>query len=245
MAGNLDVQDVLEPPTPSRSYDQHKLREGLKYADIALRNTHGKLSPIGIHALKIYKDACARMLDLELQIAELEEGEMPEEDEKIFKLWSQRLTAEVDAYIKLLRTGKDHDRCALHINMQEACVSVGFNLYDMQAYDIGKRLHDDFCDLPNIVPASQVAELQLMQQLIDAIINLWIEKKGEEDNVERWAPTEILEGLMDGFSMENVAEETVKRKTATGEVVKALRKRLRDQEPSKGLGETFDQGLAS
>ncbi|MCJ1421830.1 hypothetical protein MMC32_008197 [Xylographa parallela] len=160
---------------------------------------------------------------------------------------SERLLSETDDYRKLLKTGIGHDKCSLHITIQQACVSVGFDMNDMLAIiklyatrnelmhanllllikqgkpiTLAKRLHDDFCDLPNIVPASQVAEMQLMQQLIDAIINLWFKKQGQEDNVERWAPTEILECLMDEFAVEDAGEEAVKWKKATEAITQVL-----------------------
>ncbi|KAI9769444.1 MAG: hypothetical protein M1839_003658 [Geoglossum umbratile] len=62
------VKDVPPPPHPPRNaldYEQENIKERLIYADCALRNPERKLSPIGIRALKLYKDACARLLDLE------------------------------------------------------------------------------------------------------------------------------------------------------------------------------------
>src|SRR4051812_28203910 len=62
------VTEVLKPPMPppnASGYDEKHLREGLKYADSTLRNTLRKLSPIGTRALALYKEACARLLDLE------------------------------------------------------------------------------------------------------------------------------------------------------------------------------------
>jgi hypothetical protein len=60
------------------------LKKALKYADCTLRNQGRKLSPIGQHALALYKDACARLLDLE-------EGEVfedrPEELEVVKGEW--------------------------------------------------------------------------------------------------------------------------------------------------------------
>ncbi|KAI9778772.1 MAG: hypothetical protein M1839_007862 [Geoglossum umbratile] len=66
------------PPQPPRSaldYLQKNLKERLIYADCTLRNSECKPSPIGIRALKLYKDDCARLLDLE-------EGEVFEGGEK-------------------------------------------------------------------------------------------------------------------------------------------------------------------
>lgn len=62
------VTEPLNPPHPLPNisdYNENRLKEGLKYADSTLRDPLRKLSPIGMHALKLYKDACARLLDLE------------------------------------------------------------------------------------------------------------------------------------------------------------------------------------
>ena len=67
-----DYQDIVKnvppPPKPLQNaldYKDKNLKERLIYADHALRNPERKLSPIGIRALKLYKDACARLLHLE------------------------------------------------------------------------------------------------------------------------------------------------------------------------------------
>jgi hypothetical protein len=73
------ITEVLKPPMPppnASGYDKKHLREGLKYADFTLRNTERRLSPIGTRALMLYKDACARLLDLE-------EGEVYDEEEEV------------------------------------------------------------------------------------------------------------------------------------------------------------------
>ena len=66
-----DYQDIVKdvppphPPKNASDYKRKNLKERLIYADRALRNPERKLSPIGIRALKLYKDACIRLLDLE------------------------------------------------------------------------------------------------------------------------------------------------------------------------------------
>ena len=93
---------------------------------------------------------------------------------------------------------------------------------------LAKRLHDDFCDLPNIVPPSQIGELQIMQNLISTIIDLRFVKKRHEDNVERWVPTSRLDEMMDTYAKIDPSEMITRWKVDTGEITKALRKRLRD-----------------
>jgi hypothetical protein len=105
---------------------------------------------------------------------------------------------------------------------------------------LAKRLHDDFCDLPNIVPASQVAELNLMQQLIASIIGLWF-RRDSEDDFEMWSSTEALEELMVVSARADPAEEAAAWKRATEEIAKLLRKRLYEQQRRKGVVDEFDR----
>jgi hypothetical protein len=81
--------EILPPPRPLQNASDYisnteHLKQALKYADCTLRNQGRKLSPIGQHALTLYKDACARSLDLE-------EGEVfedrPEELEVVKGEW--------------------------------------------------------------------------------------------------------------------------------------------------------------
>ncbi|KAN0073005.1 hypothetical protein V8E54_009119 [Elaphomyces granulatus] len=81
--------EILPPPRPLQNASDYisnteHLKKALKYADCTLRNQGRKLSPIGQHALALYKDACARLLDLE-------EGEVfedrPEELEVVKGEW--------------------------------------------------------------------------------------------------------------------------------------------------------------
>src|SRR5271170_1384847 len=72
------VTKVLDPPKPGKNaqeYDGKRLREGLKYADSTLRSTERKLSPLGMRAVLLYKEAVANLLDLE-------ENVDPEQDEE-------------------------------------------------------------------------------------------------------------------------------------------------------------------
>ena len=62
------VTQVLASPMPHKDpemYTTERVKEGLLYADSTLRNTARTVSPIGVMALKIYKDACCRLLQLD------------------------------------------------------------------------------------------------------------------------------------------------------------------------------------
>lgn len=71
VAKTFDLPMPLQYPL---GYNEEHLKQGLKFADSAVRHPELKLSPIGTHALRLYKDACAQLLDLE-------EGDTSDEDE--------------------------------------------------------------------------------------------------------------------------------------------------------------------
>ena len=336
------------PPMPSKIYGKTKLREGLSYAEYTLRNAHRKLSPIGERALFVYKDACKRLLDLENQLEDLEEGEVLDYDaakiqelkaewcasirtyeeaiqyrsclkatttssaqelqEKLVELlqilffarygdmfaeackllrttaeakkiqgwqsmskayWTEiceKLSKEGKFYADLLKTGKGWDMCPIHMTIYETCTIIGFNFNDILAiiklyarrnelmhsnlqllikegkpWTLAKRLHDDFCDLPNIVPPSQVGELRLMQQLISTVIDLWFTRETNEDQYERWVPTKRLHDMMESYAKIGPSESISRWKTAIEDVTKALRKRLRDDQNVKDRAADFNE----
>ncbi|KAH7336086.1 hypothetical protein BKA65DRAFT_479006 [Rhexocercosporidium sp. MPI-PUGE-AT-0058] len=62
------VTEVIDAPQPepnSKDYTIDRLRLGLQYADSHLRNPNRTLSPLGVIALTTYKNAIARVIDLE------------------------------------------------------------------------------------------------------------------------------------------------------------------------------------
>ena len=63
-------QEILDPPKPlqnAANYDRKRIGNSLRYIESTLRNPIRKLSPIGMRALLLYKDACARFLEMELR----------------------------------------------------------------------------------------------------------------------------------------------------------------------------------
>ncbi|MCJ1348910.1 hypothetical protein MMC31_007143 [Peltigera leucophlebia] len=63
-------QEILEPPKPlqnAANYDRKRIGNALLYVDSTLRNPARKLSPIGMRALLLYKDACTRFLEMEVR----------------------------------------------------------------------------------------------------------------------------------------------------------------------------------
>lgn len=43
--------------------------------------------------------------------------------------------------------------------------------------DLKKRLHDDVCSIPLVVPAIEHIQLELMLRVLGAIIDLWFDQK--------------------------------------------------------------------
>jgi hypothetical protein len=77
--GEYPVDDTkfVEPPKPllqTSDYTKTRFKEGIIFAETLLRNTKRKTSPIGMHCATIYKEACARLLDMD------EDGEIYEEE---------------------------------------------------------------------------------------------------------------------------------------------------------------------
>ena len=63
-----EVDGILDPPRQLQRMEEYtvpRVRQGLKYADSTLRNPLRELSPMGRRGLAMYKEACAKFLDLE------------------------------------------------------------------------------------------------------------------------------------------------------------------------------------
>jgi hypothetical protein len=109
------VTEILEPPKPLKdvgAYDEQRLKQGLKYADWTLRNVERKLSPIGTRALMVYKEACARLLDLD-EGETCEEGEDTMQEVKDEYLGSIRTYEQSIQFTACLRTTRTADAQSL------------------------------------------------------------------------------------------------------------------------------------
>jgi hypothetical protein len=178
---------------------------------------------------------------------------------------AERLREEKQAYREMHLTSTGHEKCPLHITISQTCTAVGYNFKDMiiiiEHYAkrnelmhsnfselikeqnpgaLAKQLHNDLCDLPKIVPVSQVGELHLMTDLISAIIDLWFVKKGPASaDWKRWIPTSELDKLMDEFAVADGKSQAEKWKQAKADITKFMRKRRQDREEVEGLAETL------
>ena len=333
------VKDVPLPPQPSQSvldYKEKNLKERLIYADRAIRNPNRKLSPIGTRALKLYKDACARLLDLEEGEVyeggeeELEEakhewratirmyegsirytacllvtrtsdaqtlqdqllnlqrtafyaryGDMLAEacrqlkkEAEIKKVdgwqalqkeyWTEidkKLQREEHAYAQVLKGENVHDRCPTHLAISETCNRVGFNMDDMlevvhlyavrnelmhanfiplikngSFYILSKRLHDDLCDIPLVIPDVEKTQTTLLMKLLETIIDQWFDRDQDDpNNYQMWTPTEELKKYYKSLRGPNPQDEVSLQKAISTTITKGVRKRLRDAEQEKEI----------
>ncbi|KAI9774730.1 MAG: hypothetical protein M1839_001650 [Geoglossum umbratile] len=333
------VTEVLKPPMPplnTSGYNEKHLREGLKYADSTLHNTLRKLSPIGTRALSLYKEACARLLDLE-------EGEVYDEEEEVVqsvkeewiatvrmheqsirfiaclrvtrtldaqmlqdKLLSLQRTAfyarygdilaeacrklkseaearkvqgwqslrreywtdieatlqvEKGTYQKVLQGEDLHDEIPTHIAISQACNRVGFNMRDMLSIihhyaarnellhanliplikkghysDLKKRLHDDYCDVPLVIPAAEGFQSDLLLTLLESMIELWFNRDPEDlNNHQMWEASEELKRHHKELQGQNPRNEADLQKEISNSINKEMRKRRREAEKEKEL----------
>jgi hypothetical protein len=345
------VRDVPSPPQPSQNvldYKEENLKERLIFADRALRNPERKLSPIGIRALKLYKDACAFLLDLEegeayeggeeeleivkdewratirmyegsiqytacLQITRTSDaqtlqdqlltlqrtafyaryGDMLAEvcrqvkkEAEIKKVdgwqelqkdyWTEinkKLEREKQAYERVLKGEKAHDQCPTHLAISHTCTRIGFNVDDMLQIihlyavrnelvhanfipliknglfdDLKKRLYNDFCDIPLIIPDAETTQTALMRKILETIINLWFDRgQKDPDNYQMWKPTEELEDYYMSLRGPNPLDDVSLQKDISTAIVKGVRKRLREAEQEKEVVEMLSNnfGLVS
>ncbi|KAI9761716.1 MAG: hypothetical protein M1840_001720 [Geoglossum simile] len=327
------VKDVPPPPQPPKDatdYKEKSLKERLIYADCALRNSERKLSPIGIRALKLYKDACARLLDLEEGEVyeggeeELEEtkdewratirmydgyiqttsrlqrtafyaryGDMFAEVCRRLKreaeinrvdgwkslqksYWAgidKKLQTEKEAYSRVLKGEMAHGECPLHLAIFNACDRIGFNEDDMREIihhyavrneivhasfipflrkglfdDLKKRLHEDFCNIPLIIPDVEKTRTTLMMKLLETIIDHWYNRnKAYPDKYQLWTPTDALVNHFESLQGPNPKDEVTLQKEFSAAIEKDVRKRLREAEKERGAAKMIseDFGLVS
>lgn len=95
--GSELVNYATEAPDPPKScqdisqYNLERIKVGLTYADRTLQNHSRQLSPIGIRALILYRDACARSL-------ELEDRDVFDQDEKMVRTLRDQSIGFIKAY---------------------------------------------------------------------------------------------------------------------------------------------------
>jgi len=175
-----------------------------------------------------------------------------------------KLEKEKEAFAKVRRTGVYHEGdCPMHFSIQATCVVTGFKLehivnllhvYTMRNQRIhnnlllliragktatlAKTLQEDLNDLPKVIPRERGTEIQVLQQLLVSMIDLWFNKKvGREDNYERWTESDALTELMDKVEHADPHEEAGVWKNAAEQVTEALAERLQREKTDESMAD--------
>lgn len=140
-------------------------------------------------------------------------------------------------YELMLKGGKFPKNCQNSLNVAGTCQRVGFDVTDtlgaIHLYaardelpeanlpvmvreglymDLKKRLHDDFCYIPLVVPVTEHIQLELILKVLGAIINLWKDilrtNACKESDVKRRISATIVESIRRPFGDSQQEEET-------------------------------------
>lgn len=109
---------------------------------------------------------------------------------------NKTLIKEKPAYEKVLKGEQLHAKCPTHIAISQACMTVGFSddnmlsildhyaiqnellhsnmipfIKDRLFNDLGKRLHDDFCDIPVVITPLEEVQSELVVTLLNTMID--------------------------------------------------------------------------
>ena len=77
-----------------------------------------------------------------------------------------------------------------------------------KTFTLAKTLQEDLNDLPKVIPRERGTEIQVFQELITTMIDLWfIKRAGHEDNPERWTASDALSEFMNIVKNANPAKE--------------------------------------
>jgi len=124
-----DMPKPLPPLDKASYYKEEALKARLRYADCTLRHPQRKPSPLHLHALQGYKDACVRLLDLE-------DGEVFDlADAKEIKVIKERWVSvlreyeQAQFYLKTLVMTKSEDAQELQENLLKLQKGVFFARY--------------------------------------------------------------------------------------------------------------------
>lgn len=104
--------------------------------------------------------------------------------------------------------------------------------------DLKKRLHDNFCYIPLVVPVTEHIQLELILKVLGAIINLWFDQDLEDpDNYQMWTQSANLKNLRKEILGTNACKESdVKRRISTT-IVESIRRPFGDSQQEE---ETVD-----
>lgn len=122
------------------------------------------------------------------------------------------------AYDLVLKGAFVFEKCPTYTTIMQSCIRVGLQMKEILAIiqdsafpyefphasllplikrgryqDLMKRLNDDFCNIPLIIPAEEVFQTSLMVLILEAMINLWFcRDENEPDDILKWTPSKEL-----------------------------------------------------
>lgn len=166
-------------------------------------------------------------------------------------------------YELMLKGGKFPKKCQNSLNVAGTCQRVGFEVTDMLGaihlyaardelpeanlpvmvreglyMDLKKRLHDDFCYIPLVVPVTEHILLELILKVLGAIINLWFDQDLEDpDNYQMWTQSANLKNLWKEILGTNACKESDVKRRISATIVESIRRPFGDSQQEE---ETVD-----
>jgi hypothetical protein len=171
----------------------------------------------------------------------------------------KKLAKKAPAYDQVLKGQKTHGERPTYMAISLSCMRVGFNMDDMLQiihlyavrnelvhanfipliknrlfHFLAKRLYDDFCHIPLLIPDDEKMHTALVMRLLDTIIDLWFDRpQDDSDNYQSWIPTEELQGYSKSLRGPNPRDEVSLQREISASIVKGVRKRLHEAEQEK------------
>ena len=186
------------------------------------------------------------------------------------RYWSEinkTIVLERPAWAKFLSTGTGYEGCLTHVLISDICRSVGFEINDMLAvidlyatrkeivhadlallikrgkfHDLQKRLYDDFCDVPRVVPAADASTARILSYLIEDMINRWFIRDQEfPDNIQMWVPTGRLLDDYKKLNGDGVVADIYKEMSK--QIVSDVVRKLKEETSAKALSKDLEDGF--
>jgi hypothetical protein len=106
---------------------------------------------------------------------------------------------------------------------------------------LAKRLHLDYCDLPLLVPASDKADLRILEALLNSMIDLWfVRDESDPQNHEMWIPTDQLRDYRKRLNEKTPRKgEAEINKEISKAINKAYKRNLKDSTNQDEMVERF------
>ena len=133
------------------------------------------------------------------------------------------LKRESPAYSEVMAGKPSHHKCPVSLAVQATTTRVGFNfdqlrraislyaernelvhcsldvlILEKKYFTLFRTFQDDLCQLPAIIPPTEIQDFALMKSIIQSLIKTCcVIAPGDEDNWEAWQPSEDLNDLHD------------------------------------------------